>query len=249
MPIISKELEIFDTVYFNVDRSEACDFIEQEIQKNGKVVYIAVKDVALTVRSMEDKFLSDFYKNIPTKIFVDGMGLIYAGKILNKKFKEMVGGPGIYYEILKRGENKGYSFYLLGSSNEILEKAIMNIRKRHPNIKICGFSNGYFNSTEEEDIVEVINNSRCDVLFLGISSPKREQFIRNNISKLRHLTCIAVGGVFDNEAGLTKFAPKLIAKIGMEWLYRVIQEPRRLAKRYFYTHTKFIFYLVKEILK
>lgn len=243
------DLEIFDTVFSNVYKSEACDYIEQEIQKKEKVVYIAVKDVALTVRSMEDKFLSDFYKNIPAKIFVDGMGLIYAGKILNKKFKEMVGGPGIYYEILKRGENKGYSFYLLGSSNEILEKAVRNIRKRHPNIDIRGFSNGYFNDTEENDIIEEINNSRCDVLFLGISSPRRELFIKNNYTKLRYLTCIAVGGVFDNEAGLTKFAPKLIAKLGMEWVYRVIQEPGRLAKRYIYTHSKFMVYLIKEILK
>jgi N-acetylglucosaminyldiphosphoundecaprenol N-acetyl-beta-D-mannosaminyltransferase len=242
-------INLFDTIFTNCNLSEACFFIETEINKKNNFKYFAIKDVALTVRSLEDYFLNSFYKLYPEKIFIDGKGLLFTGKILHKEFKEMFGGPGLYYEIISRSEKENYSCFFLGASEEVLKKAILNIKLRHPKLNIVGFINGYFTEKEEEDIVIKINNTKCDILFLGISTPKRELFIQRNLSKFNPMVCIPVGGVFDNEANITKFAPKLIANLGMEWIYRVAQEPKRLARRYFYTHTKYFYYLLKEILK
>jgi N-acetylglucosaminyldiphosphoundecaprenol N-acetyl-beta-D-mannosaminyltransferase len=249
--MITKEylsmIHIFNTEFVNVNRNDACDLIEENIVSNDEFDYIAVKDVALTVRSYEDHFLYQFYKTIPKMIFIDGKGLIYAGFLLGTKFREMVGGPGIYYEMLKRSEINGYKIYLLGGNENVLEMAIVNIKKRHPNIIIVGYRNGYFEEENEYQIVDEINQSKCNILLLGISTPKREKFIYRNHKRFERFVCIAIGGVFDNEAGITKYAPKIVSLVGLEWLYRVIQEPRRLALRYSYTHSRFIIYIIKEL--
>lgn len=239
---------LLDTAFLNVSRSQACDLIEKALQLKTGFCYVAVKDVALTVRSLEDAFLREFYHTVPRWIFVDGRGLLYSGFFLGTRFKEMVGGPGIYYEMLTRGEAKGHRFFFLGGTQDVLQKAVASVKKRHPQIRIVGQRNGYFDTTDEAEIVEAINNSGCDILFLGISTPKREQFVQRNKSRFGEVVCIAVGGVFDNEAGIAKYAPKAISLIGCEWLYRIFQEPSRLARRYFYTHPRFLLYFIRELL-
>ena len=178
---------------------------------------------------------------------MDGRGIYYSSKLLGKPLKEIVGGPGLYFEMLKRSNDKNYRIFLLGAKKEILMKAISNIKKRLPRINIVGFQDGYFKLENSDKIVEKINRSKPDILFVGISTPKREEFIENHRHRFANFLCIPVGGVFDNEAGITKFAPKLIGMLGLEWLYRVLQEPKRLIKRYLHTHTKFVWYFFREI--
>jgi N-acetylglucosaminyldiphosphoundecaprenol N-acetyl-beta-D-mannosaminyltransferase len=161
----------------------------------------------------------------------------------------MVGGPRIYFEMLKRSSDKGYKVYLLGAKKEVLIKAVSNIRKRLPEINIVGYQDGYFELENSNEIVDKINRSNPDIVFIGISTPKREQFIEKHRSRFPNCLCIAIGGVFDNEAGVTKFAPNIISVAGLEWIYRILQEPKRLLKRYLYTHLKFGLYLFREILQ
>lgn len=246
MRISTKKVILFNTEFVNVDRKMACDILENEISKKEKFKYAAVKDVALTVRSLEDEFLKSFYKSCDY-VFVDGKGVLYASWLLRKPLKEMVGGPGIYYEMLKRSNDKGYKVYLLGGNKESLTKAVANIKKRLPEINIVGYQDGYFKVEDSNKIVDEINKTRPDIVFIGISTPKREQFVEKYRNRFSNFLCIPVGGVFDNEAGITKFAPKIIRIMGVEWLYRVLQEPKRLLKRYLYTHTKFGWYIFKEI--
>ncbi|NQT81082.1 MAG: WecB/TagA/CpsF family glycosyltransferase [Candidatus Aminicenantes bacterium] len=241
-----KKVTLFNTEFVNVDRKTACDILEQEILKKGKFTYAAVKDVALTVRSSEDEFLRSFYKSCDY-IFVDGRGILYASWLLGKPLKEMVGGPGIYFEMLKRSNDKGYKIYLLGSDRESLTRTVTNIKRRLPGVDIVGYQDGYFNLEDSDKVVNKINKSKPDIVFIGISTPKREQFVERHRNRFSNFLCIPVGGVLDNEAGITKFAPKIIGTIGLEWLYRVLQEPNRLLKRYLYTHIKFGWYFFKEL--
>lgn len=243
-----EKVSLFDTEFVNVDRAGACDILEDVIKNKDKFVYAAVKDVALTVRSLESDFLKSFYKK-SDYIFVDGRGILYSSWLLGKPLKAMVGGPGLYYELLKRANNKGYKIYLLGAKKEILTKAVLNIRKRLPKINIVGYQDGYFDLETSSTIVDRINNSLPDIVFIGISTPKREQFIEKNRNRLGNFLCLPVGGVFDIEAGTAKFAPKPISLLGLEWFYRALQEPNRLLKRYFYTHRKFAWYFIRELLK
>jgi N-acetylglucosaminyldiphosphoundecaprenol N-acetyl-beta-D-mannosaminyltransferase len=240
---------LFGTTFCNDTREEACDRIENLISKKSGFAYIAVKDVALTVRSIENPFLKDFYHRVPCCTFVDGRGILYASRLLGQPLKAMVGGPGIYHDILGRGEQKGYRFYFLGADVGVLGAAIQNVLSRYPGVDICGHHSGYFSSSEEETIVSEIVKSRCDILLLGMSTPKREEFVSRHLGRFGSFVCIGVGGVFDNEAGKTRYAPPWIAVLGMEWLFRVAQEPRRLAPRYLRTHSKFIFYFVSEMVR
>jgi N-acetylglucosaminyldiphosphoundecaprenol N-acetyl-beta-D-mannosaminyltransferase len=240
---------LFDTTFCNDTREEACDRIENHISNKSGFVYIAVKDVALTIRSIENPFLKDFYHSVPTCTFVDGRGILYASRLLGQPLKEMVGGPGIYYDMLRRGEQKGYRFYFLGADEEVLRAAIHNVLSRHPRVDICGHHSGYFSSSEEKTIVSEIGKSGCDILLLGMSTPKREEFVSRHLGRFGSLVCIAVGGVFDNEAGKTVYAPSWVGILGLEWLFRVAQEPKRLAPRYLRTHSKFIFYLISEMVR
>jgi N-acetylglucosaminyldiphosphoundecaprenol N-acetyl-beta-D-mannosaminyltransferase len=246
MRINIKKVTLFNTEFVNADRKTACDILESEILKKEKFIYAAVKDVALTVRSLEDKFLNAFYKSCDY-VFVDGRGILYASWLLRKPLKEMVGGPGIYFEMLKRSNDKGYKVYLLGSNKKSLTNAVTNIKKRLPEINIVGYQDGYFKIEDSNKIVDKINKSKPDIVFIGISTPKREQFVEKQKKRFSNFLCIPVGGILDNEAGLTKFAPKIISIMGIEWLYRVIQEPERLLKRYLYTHLKFGLYFFKEL--
>ncbi len=240
--------KIFDTKYTNITRMQACDLIEKYISLKQEFYYVAVKDTDLIVRCYEDEFLRDFYNTIPKNIFVCGRGTFYFSFLLRKPLKEMVGGPGIFLEMLKRSQKKEYKIYFLGSSQSILEKTVKNVEKRLPGIKIVGNHNGYFNDKEESFIIRDINNSGCDILFIGISTPKREIFMRRNISSFENMVCIPVGGMFDVEAGEKKLAPMFISYLGMEWFYRFIQEPKRMFKRYFYSHTKIFYYFVQELI-
>jgi len=243
-----QKVRILDTEFFNVDRLTACDIIERELQKKERFIYAAVKDVSLAIRSQEDLFLSKFYEKCDY-IFVDGKGLLYASRLLGRPLKEMVGGPGLYNELLKRSNEKGYRLFLLGGTNDTLARTVQHIKKRLPKINIVGWNNGYFNLEESERIVDEINSQETEILFLGISTPKREQFIAGMKDHFNNMLCIPVGGVFDNEAGITRYAPKVIAALGLEWLYRSIQEPERLMKRYLKTHSKFLWCLIRDLIK
>jgi N-acetylglucosaminyldiphosphoundecaprenol N-acetyl-beta-D-mannosaminyltransferase len=241
-------IKIFDTIYANVTREVACDLIENLIKEETRFKYVAVKDTDLIIRCKENNHLDNFYKTVPKYIFVCGRGIFYFSYLLGKPLKEMVGGPGIYYEMLKRAERNQYRIFYLGSSESILSKALQNIKKRYTKLLVVGSHNGYFTEQEEKNIIKKINDSNCDILFLGISTPKREDFIERNYSFFNRMICIPVGGVFDIESGEKKLAPKVISYLALEWFYRFIQEPKRLFKRYFYSHTKIFYYFLKEIL-
>jgi N-acetylglucosaminyldiphosphoundecaprenol N-acetyl-beta-D-mannosaminyltransferase len=243
-----QKVRIIGSEFFNVDRLTACDIIETELQKKERFIYVAVKDVSLSVRSLEDLFLRHFYEKSDF-IFVDGKGLLYASWLLGKPLKGMVGGPGLYNELLKRSHDKGYRIFLLGGTEDTLVKAVRHIKERLPKANIVGWNHGYFNLEESKRIVDNINSKNTEILFIGISTPKREQFIAGMKDHFNNMLCLPVGGVFDNEAGKTKYAPKLIAVLGLEWLYRSIQEPDRLMKRYLKTHSKFLWYFIKELIK
>lgn len=244
-----EKLKIFETFFDNLTRSQFCDEVEQLIRAKQRLYIVAVKDVAITVLSLENKFLLDFYNNVDL-LAVDGRGLVYASYFVcgrKSGFKEMVGGPGMYYELLKRAEKKGYRLYYFGAKQDVLDNAVQRIRKRSPSLIICGMHNGYLDDNNILDFFQDLNDSRPDIIFVGISSPTREKIIETYRSQFPKCVCFFIGGMIDVEAGIARIAPAYISYLGIEWLWRVIQEPKRLARRYFRTHTKFAYYFLREL--
>ena len=237
---------IFDTTFDNLTLASAGERVEQLIKRGERPRVVCVKDVALTMRCRDSEFLSRFYDTADL-MFVDGRGLYYASRLLGTPLREVVGGPGLYFELLRRCAARSHGVYMLGASQSVLAAAVRSARARHPALRVVGFHDGYFEPHELPLVETDIRASAPDVVFVGITTPKREETIEYLRREGVPAVFVAIGGVLDVEAGEKRLAPKWIARLGMEWFYRAMQEPRRLFPRYLRTHSRFIRLLLGEI--
>jgi N-acetylglucosaminyldiphosphoundecaprenol N-acetyl-beta-D-mannosaminyltransferase len=154
-----------------------------------------------------------------------------------------VTGIDLFLNLLKLAKAQGYPVYLLGAKEENLRLCVANIRKQFRGLQIAGFHHGYFGD-DEEKVVREIRESGATLLFVAIPSPKKENFIARWKEDLGVKFVMGVGGSFDVVAGVTKRAPRWMQKAGLEWFYRLVQEPRRMWKRYLTTNSLFAVYLL-----
>ncbi len=177
-------------------------------------------------------------------ILADGLAVVWASKCLGKPLPERVTGIDLMYGIFRRG----HRVYCLGATEEVSQEVERRLAKDYPKVILAGRRNGYFSPAEEEEIAKDIAATKPDVLLVAITSPKKEQFM----AKWNHIMQVpvvhGVGGSFDVMAGKVDRAPELWQKLGLEWLYRVKQEPGRLWKRYLVTNTWFIAMLLKAMI-
>lgn len=180
-------------------------------------------------------------------VSIDGMGVVWGARLLGIKVPERVAGIDLFYHLLKLSAAHKYSVYLLGAEEEIVYSVQQRLKKLYPDLVVAGYNNGYFWG-REKTIVKSIQQSGAQLLIVAISTPKREYFINRWKEQLGVTFVMGVGGTFDVVAGKVKRAPKWMQVIGLEWLYRLLQEPHRLWKRYFTTHTKFAWLMLQKIL-
>lgn len=155
----------------------------------------------------------------------DGVGIIIAGKILGSPLEERLPGYDLVERLFARSEREGWSFYFLGTKQEILEEAIDASKRRWPKLRIAGYHDGYFQ--EDGPILADIKAANPDVILVGLGSPKQESWIAEHKNDLPPGLYMGVGGTFDGLAGRMKRAPEIWQKLNIEWLYRLIQEPSR----------------------
>lgn len=203
---------------------------------NGDRLIIGVVNAAKIVRMRADAELSEDVNNSDL-IFADGMSVVLASRILGKRLPERVTGIDLMTGILERGMRQQYRVYCLGATEEVSSVVERELRRTYPGVNIVGRRNGYFSETEEAEIVRDIAQANPDVLFVAITSPKKERFMARWSDKLNATVVHGVGGSFDVVAGKVKRAPESWQRLGLEWLYRVKQEPGRLWKRYLVTNT------------
>lgn len=209
--------------------------------------YICVSNVHTTVMSYED----ESYRAIQNRGFMalpDGKPLSIVSK--NKGFKdaERVTGPDLMDEIFKISETKGYSHYFYGSTEETLNTLKEKLSQKYPNIKICGMYSPPFRKLtchEDKEIINNINESYPDFIWVGLGAPKQEIWMSEHKDIVKGLM-LGVGAGFDYHAGNISRAPKWMQNYSLEWLYRLMQNPKRLWRRYITTNTKFLFYILKN---
>ena len=172
-------------------------------------------------------------------VVADGMGVVWASRFLGQSLPERVAGIDLMDGMLARSADRGYRVYCLGATAEVLAAAVDRMRADHPGAQIVGQRDGYFGEHEEEAVAEAIREARADILLVGMTSPKKERFLARWSERMQVPVCHGVGGSFDVAAGKVKRAPAVWQKAGMEWLYRVVQEPGRMWKRYLVTNTLF----------
>jgi len=178
-------------------------------------------------------------------ILADGAAVVWASRILKQPLPERIAGIDLMYELFRKGHEKEYRIFCLGATEEVSAEIERRVHRDYPNVKLVGRHHGYFSSDEEEGIAKKIADAEPDILFVAMTSPKKEHFLARWSGVINVPITHGVGGSFDVMAGKVERAPEIWQKLGLEWLYRVKQEPGRLWKRYFVTNTLFIWMVFK----
>ena len=183
---------------------------------NSEIIYLAYKD-------------TDFCDllNSADMLTADGIGVVYASKILKNPVPERAGGFDIACRVIEKIAETGDRLYLFGGKPDIAEKAAENLKGKYPFINIVGMRNGYFSPEENDEIINGINESGANIVFVCLGAPMQEKWIFQNRDRLNCNVLMGIGGSLDVFAGVAERAPLKWQKLGLEWLYRLIKEPKR----------------------
>jgi exopolysaccharide biosynthesis WecB/TagA/CpsF family protein len=181
-------------------------------------------------------------------IHADGMPLVFASRLkCAMPLPERVATTDLFHDVARLAERSGARFYLLGGTTEVIEMAARNVNRLYPRLVIAGYRNGYFEAYEEPLVIETINRTRPDVLWVGLGIPAEQAFSLRNRDKLTGVGIIKTsGGLFDFLSGRNRRAPAWMQAAGLEWLYRMALEPRRLMARYLRTNPHAVYLLLTQ---
>ena len=197
--------------------------------KNGEktVVFTPNSQILLDAQKSNKKLktLNSSTINIP-----DGIGVVFASRLRKGNIKRRISGIDLAERLLQIAEKKGYRVFLLGAKDGVAKKAKDELKKRYPKLNICGTHHGYFGKTSAENkgVIDRINESAPDLLFVCLGSPYQEEWIEKNKKELHSVKLfMGLGGSLDVWSGKIKRAPALLQALGLEWLYRTVKEPKR----------------------
>ena len=223
---------------------ETISLIDSAIAQRQSLQHVVV-NAAKLVHSQQDVGLRVDIKDSDL-INIDGMGVVWGARLMGHHVPQRVAGIDIMTHMLELCAKKNYRPYILGAKPEILDKALQNIKESYPNIEIAGAHHGYYAREEEVSLMQSIRDTKADCLFIAISSPHKERIMGEYKEMLEIPFVMGVGGSVDVLAGHVQRAPLWMQKAGLEWFYRLAQEPQRMWKRYLVTNTKFIGLLLRE---
>lgn len=240
-----EKIHILNTKIHNLSTQETLDKIEMAIRDKKQIHHVVVN--AGKIIAMQTDFELQKSVNKSDLINADGQAVVWASKFLGKPLKERVAGIDLMENLVKLAHIKNYKIFFLGAKEEVVKSVVDRYSKEFSPDIIAGYRNGYFDRREERKIAEEISNSGANILFVAISSPTKEYFLCQNKETLHKVSFImGVGGSFDVVSGKLKRAPVWMQNAGLEWFYRLVQEPKRLWKRYLVGNTKFIVMVLKE---
>ena len=207
--------------------------------------HIVVLNAAKMVYAQYDAELAHIIQTADL-VGADGVPVVWFSKWMGVPLPGRVNGTDLMERLIARASQKGYTVYFLGATKGVLKQVVKEYRKTYPFLKIAGYRDGYFSKEEETDVVEEIKKATPDILFIGLPTPQKEKWVYRHKEALNVPVCHGVGGSFDLVAGVVHRAPRWMQRSGLEWLYRLCQEPRRMWRRYLVTNTLFLGYVIYE---
>lgn len=228
----------------NLTENETVAAIDELISQGGSH-YAAVVNAAKIVAANRDGRLKQILLE-GDLVTADGMSVVWASRILGGPLKQRVTGIDLFERLIEHAALRGLSVYFVGASEESVGGVAERFAKKYPSLKISGYHNGYFTDSESQSLVESIRLSRADLLFVAMGSPAQEYWIASNIEKAGVRFALGVGGSFDHVSGLARRAPQWMQRIGFEWLYRFLREPRRMWRRYLIGNSVFIWLIARQ---
>ena len=178
---------------------------------------------------------------------IDGQSVVWAGRLLGVAVPERVAGFDLMLRLLEESRDRSLPVYFLGAKPDVLERFLSVVRERYPGLDIRGYRDGYFD--DDGAVADEIAASGARLLFVGITSPRKEYFVSSRLHQLGPVFVMGVGGSFDIVAGITKRAPTWMQRAGLEWFYRLLSEPRRMWRRYLIGNARFIALTFREYRK
>lgn len=223
---------------------QTISIINQAIEKNKFIHHVAV-NAAKVVNAQKDEALKESIIHCDI-INADGQSIVWAAWLLNTPLPERVAGIDLMESLVSLAAEKNYRIFFLGAREEVVLKVVEIYSNLYGQGIIAGYENGYFKKEEEPVVAKQISNAGADILFVAMGSPQKEIFLNTYKHLIKVPFVMGVGGSFDVIAGLVKRAPLWMQRAGLEWLYRIIQEPGRMWKRYLLSNVLFIFLIIKQ---
>lgn len=235
-------VKFLNTEIDNLTMDESIRAIDKLVQ-NRKPSYVVTPNVDHIVKLDSDEEFRNVYKNADL-ILTDGMPLIWISKLKKTPIKEKVSGSDLFPKVCELAAQKGYRVFLLGAADGVAAKAAKNLQEKYENLRIAGtYSPKYGfekDKKEIEKIISIVKLAKPDILAVGLGAPKQEKFIYKFKDKLNVPVSLAIGASIDFEAGNIERAPRWMQKCGLEWLYRLCKEPKRMYKRYLIDDLKIV---------
>jgi N-acetylglucosaminyldiphosphoundecaprenol N-acetyl-beta-D-mannosaminyltransferase len=242
---------MFDVHFDNYDFLDLLAYMDEVIRQNNHS-YILTCNVDHLIKLRKDAEFQKVYSDAGA-IVADGMPIIWASKMLRKPLKQKVSGSDLFAKLGEAFAERQYKLFFLGSAAGIPEQAVKNLKLVFPNLNIVGcYSPSYGfekKKDENEQIIQMLIDTQPDIVFVGVGAPKQEKWIYQNYLQYKVPISIGVGATFDFLSGTVKRAPNIMQRTGFEWFWRLVQEPRRLWKRYLVHDAMFAVLLWREVVK
>jgi N-acetylglucosaminyldiphosphoundecaprenol N-acetyl-beta-D-mannosaminyltransferase len=237
---------LFDLPVDILSRKETIDLVLSAIASGQRLQHVAL-NVAKLVNARSNAELESDIRNSDI-VGIDGMGIVYALRLFGYQVPERVAGADLFESLMAECARRGLKPFLLGATPKVLADAEQILLHRYPGLTLAGKCDGYFVPSEEAEVCEQIRKSGADCLFIAMPTPRKERFMRNHRDSLGVPFVMGIGGTLDVVAGYVQRAPAAVQSVGLEWAYRMLQEPRRLGGRYLYTNLIFAGMLVRPLL-
>lgn len=232
--------KLFDKLY----KKSAQSFYEilSENLKSNRKTFVVTANPETFMISEKNEDVRKMLLDKETVMVPDGIGVLKAGKKIGYNIEERITGIDIANELLKFGNEQKKSIYLFGSKQEVIDSMKKVIKAQYPNLKLVGTSNGYV--TDKDKVFDEIVKLEPDIVLVALGIPLQEMLIYKHLNRFKKGIFVGVGGSFDVMSGMKKRAPKIFIKLNLEWLYRIMKEPKRL-KRFYDSNIKFLFRIKK----
>jgi N-acetylglucosaminyldiphosphoundecaprenol N-acetyl-beta-D-mannosaminyltransferase len=232
-----------------VNTSMALDTVDEWIARDDRH-YVCVTGVHGIMESHRQEAVRNIH-NGAGLVVPDGMPLVWLSRLKGFHNVNRVYGPDLMLALCERSIGRGYRHFLYGGAGGIARRLAVRLQLRFPGLKVVGVYSPPFRPlepAEDEQIVEVINSARPHIVWVGISTPKQEAWMAEHVGRLHVPVLIGVGAAFDFHAGVKRQAPRWVMRTGLEWMFRMIQEPRRLGPRYLINNPAFIGLVIRQLL-
>ena len=232
--------ELFNKLY-NKEANSFYNILKKNL-KNNKKMFVVTANPETFMISEKDEEMKQMLLDKDTTLVPDGIGIVKAARMINYDVKERIAGIDIANKLLEYGNELNKSIYLFGAKQEVIDSMKKVLKEKYHNLKILGTANGY--QKNKDQVFEKIAKLKPDIVLVALGIPAQEKLIYKHLNKFNKGIFVGVGGSFDVISGYKKRAPQIFIKLNLEWLYRILKEPKRI-KRFYDSNVKFLFKINK----